>query len=53
LEFEKIEVPRDRNSKVRKDLFKKSGVPTVPVIKINNKFIGESSDIIDYLDENF
>jgi alkyl hydroperoxide reductase subunit F len=53
LEFEKVEVPRDRNSEIIKDLFKKSGVLTVPVIKIGGKFIGESKDIIDYLDENF
>ena len=53
LEFEKIEVPRDRESQVRKDLLKKSGVPTVPVIKFGKKYIGDSSEIIKFVDENF
>ncbi len=53
IKFEKIEAPRSRNSEIRKDLFKKSGVLTVPVIKIGDKFVGESFDIIDYLDKNF
>ena len=53
LEFEKINVPRDRDDSARKELFRKSGVPTVPVIKIGEKHIGESQNIIDYLDENF
>ena len=53
LEFEKIEVPRDRESGIRKDLFKKSGVLTVPVMKIGDKYLGESQAIIDFIDENF
>lgn len=53
LDFEKVNVPREREDKIRKDLFKKSGVLTVPVIKINERYIGESQDIVNYLDENF
>lgn len=53
IEFEKVEVPREREDVIRKELFKKSGVLTVPVIKIGEKYIGESQEIIDYLDENF
>jgi glutaredoxin len=53
LQFEKVEVPRDRENPIRKELFAKSKVPTVPVIKIDGKYIGESSDIIKFIDENF
>lgn len=53
LEYEKVEVPRNRDDPIRKDLFEKSGVHTVPVIKIDNKYIGESGDIVKYLEENF
>ena len=52
IKYKKIEVPRDRNSEIRKEIAKKSGIPTVPVIKIKNKYIGESQDIIDYLEKN-
>jgi len=34
-------------------LFKKSGVLTVPVMKIGDKYLGESQAIIDFIDENF
>ena len=53
IEFEKINVPRDRENQERKDLFKKSGVLTVPIIKIGDMYMGESQDIINYLDEKF
>ncbi|MFH1325248.1 MAG: glutathione S-transferase N-terminal domain-containing protein [archaeon] len=53
LQFEKINVPYERDAKIRKELFKNSGVHTVPVLKVGNKYIGESEDIINFLDENF
>lgn len=53
LEYEKINVPYDREDPQRKELFEKSGVPTVPVLKIDGKYIGESGEIIKYLEENF
>jgi len=53
LKYEKIEIPRDRDAQIRKEISKKSGVKTVPVIKIDNKFIGESQDIIEYLNKEF
>jgi glutaredoxin len=53
IKYEKIEVPRDRNSEIRKELLKKSGVFTVPVIKIGNFYLGESEEIIKYLKKNF
>ncbi len=51
--YKRINVPHEREDKIRKDLFKKSDVLTVPVIKIGEKYIGELSEIINYLDENF
>ena len=53
LEYEKVNVPYDQADPQRKELLEKSGVSTVPVIKIDEKYIGESADIVKYLDENF
>ena len=57
LEYQKVNVPRDREHSLRKELFKKSGVPTVPVLKITTdneeKFLGESEEIISYLKRYF
>lgn len=53
LEYEKVNVPYDREDPQRKELFEKSGVHTVPVIKIDDKYVGDSSEIIKYLEENF
>lgn len=48
-EYDAIEVPRDVDSDIRRDLFDKSGVRTVPVIEIDGEFIGESEVIIKKL----
>ena len=53
LEYEKVNVPMSREDPQRVELFEKSGVHTVPVIEINGKYIGESNEIIKYLEENF
>ena len=53
LEYETVEVPRNREDPIRKELLQKSGVATVPVIKIDEKYMGESGDIVDYLEDNF
>ena len=52
LDYEKISVSRDRNDALRKELFDKSKVLTVPVLEIDGKFIGESDVIIEYLDSH-
>ena len=52
LDYENINVPREREDSLRKDLLEKSGVATVPVIKIGDKYIGDSGAIIAYLEEN-
>ncbi|MDP3734771.1 MAG: glutathione S-transferase N-terminal domain-containing protein [Nanoarchaeota archaeon] len=53
LQYEKVNVSYDREGPFRKELLKKSGVATVPVIKIDGKYIGESAEIITYLEKQF
>lgn len=47
---EKINMERDREDPKRKELAEKSGVLTVPVIEIDEKFTGESDVIIKKLE---
>lgn len=51
LNYKKIDAARTREDPQRKMLFQKSGVPTVPVIEIDGKFIGESDVIVKKLEE--
>jgi len=53
LEYVKVDMPYERDNSERKELFEKSGVWTVPVIKIDEKYIGDSGVIIKYLENNF
>ena len=53
LQYKKINMIHDRENPERKELFEKSGVPTVPVINIDGKFIGDSAKIIEFLEKNF
>jgi glutathione S-transferase len=53
LSYEKVNVASDRDDQQRKDLLEKSGVATVPVIKIGDKYIGDSDAIITHLESNF
>ena len=48
LSFTTINVAHDREDPLRKELAKKSGVPTVPVVSIDGKYIGDSQKIIGY-----
>lgn len=50
LEYEKVNVSRDREDPQRKEIAEKSGVATVPVIDIDGKVIGESDAIIQKLE---
>jgi glutaredoxin 3 len=52
LEYEKVNVAHERSDPERKDLLEKTGVASVPVICIDDKYIGDSAAIIDYLEEN-
>ena len=51
LNYKKINAAKTREDPLRKMLFQKSKVPTVPVIEIDGKFIGESDVIIKKLEE--
>ncbi len=54
IDYEKVNVERDREDPLRKKLLEKSGVGTVPVIRVvdenGEKYIGDSGRIIDFLD---
>ena len=53
LEYERVNVPRDREDPQRKEIAEKSGgVLTVPVINIDGKWMGESDKIVKYVEEN-
>lgn len=51
LVYETVDVPRDCNDPLRQELFAKSGVPTVPVLRIDDFYFGESAEIVAYVDE--
>ncbi|MBT4604853.1 glutaredoxin [archaeon] len=54
LEYTESEVPMSRDDPMRVELMEKSGgIGTVPVIKVGGEYIGDSSIIIDYLDQHF
>ncbi|MFH1275480.1 MAG: glutathione S-transferase N-terminal domain-containing protein [Candidatus Woesearchaeota archaeon] len=50
LEYEKVNVNYSRDDPFRKELFEKSRVWTVPVLLVDDKYIGDSNKIIEYLD---
>ena len=52
LEFETIDVATDREDPLRKELLEKSQVATVPVLKTGELYIGDSSNIITWAEEN-
>ncbi len=53
LKYDKVNVPRERIHPERQELFNKAGIWTVPVLKIDDEYIGESDEIIRYLEEHF
>ncbi|MBT4538702.1 glutaredoxin [Candidatus Woesearchaeota archaeon] len=52
LKYKKVNVSSDRDDTQRKEIAEKSGVSTVPVANIDGKWIGDSSAIISYIEEN-
>ena len=48
-----LNVAPNRSDILRQKLKEKSGVETVPVLKIDGKYIGESEAIITYLNQKF
>ena len=53
LEFEPVDVSRDWNDSFRKILEIESGFQSIPLLKIDDTFIAESSTIINYLEKEF
>ena len=53
LAYEKVDVSRDWNDSFRKELEKKSKIRSIPLLKVDDKFIGESVNIVWYLEKNF
>ncbi len=51
LPFTTVTVAPNREDPLRKELAQKSGVPTVPVVSVDGKYIGDSQKIIEYLQE--
>ncbi len=47
-----LNVAPNRSDILRQKLKQKSGVETVPVLKIDGKYIGESEEIIKYVNKN-
>ena len=53
IDFEIINVAGTRDDETRQMIAEKCGCPTVPVINHGDVWMGESGDIIDYLNEKF
>ncbi len=51
LAYEQVEVAHDRQDPLRKELAEQSGVPTVPVLKADDTYIGDSAAIIAFLEK--
>lgn len=48
-----MNVSPSQNDILRRKLAEKSGVETVPVLKIDGMYIGESDEIVKYLNQHF
>ena len=57
IKYKKVNAPTEREDPLRKELLEKSGVHTVPVLKIETsektEYIGDSSEIIKFLENNY
>jgi len=53
LDYEIVNVSNSRRDPIRRELLEKSGIGTVPVIKVNDQYLGDSEKIIEYLEDNF
>ncbi len=53
IDHETVNVEHDRNDPVRRELAERSGVATVPVLKVGvQRYIGDSDRIISWLEEH-
>lgn len=53
VKYATVNVSPSRADVLRKKLLEKSGVSTVPVLKIREKYLGESQEIVKYVEKNF
>ena len=53
LEFDRVDVSRDWHDSFRKALEQESSFQSIPLLKIDDKFIAESAAIINYLERKF
>ena len=53
LEFNLVNVAGNREDPQRQEIAEKSGTLTVPVINHGDTWMGESADILSYLEEKF
>jgi len=51
--YEKVNVSTDRSDKLRVEIAEKSGVNSVPVVKVDDKYIGDSANIIRWFKEHY
>ena len=51
--YEKVDVSTDRSDKLRVEIAEKSGVSSVPVVKVEDKYIGDSMNIIKWFEEHY
>lgn len=50
--YEKVDVPRDPEDPLRKEMREQSGVATVPVLRVGDTWLGESDDIVAYVEKH-
>lgn len=53
VEYKKVDVPRDPEDQLRKEMREKSGVATVPVARFDDQWIGESQNIINFVEKHW
>ncbi len=53
IEYKKVNVANDRSDPKRQEIANKSGVASVPVINDGDVWMGESGDIVAYLEEKY
>ncbi len=53
IEYKKVDVSHDRDAPDRQKIAMNSGVSTVPVVDVDGSWIGESEEIIKFVEDHF
>lgn len=53
IKYKTVNVSRDRDAPDRQKIAINAGVSTVPVVDFDGSWVGESGDIIDFIDNHF